>query len=452
MGNLRSVEKALERVGARAELTRATTTRIRAADGVVLPGRRARSRRRWSNVRELGARRAAARAASPPGVPDARHLPGHAAAVRVVQRARRGRGARAAARARSSSSTRRAEGAADRLERGRLAARARALTEGLPDPCAFYFVHSFAPRPSDAGDVLGTADYGGAFVCAVERAPVYGVQFHPEKSSTDGLRLLRNFVRSARVAHPSRAVILLPAIDIRDGKAVRLRQGDFDERDRLRRRPARGRAPLGRGRRALPARGRPRRRARGRAGRTSQHLRADHRELRGARSSTAAGCARSRRSGAALEAGRRPRRARHRRLHRPRAARRGARGAAPSACWSRSTCATARCRSPAGRTRPRRAPRTRSGCMQRTRRDAASSTRTSTATACSRAPTSTRSQRGRRGRPRALHLLGRHRLARRPPGAARPAAREPRGRDRRARRSTRAASRSPRRSEAAGGG
>jgi imidazole glycerol-phosphate synthase subunit HisH len=42
-------------------------------------------------------------------------------------------------------------------------------------------------------DVLGTAAYGERFACAVEREPLYGVQFHPEKSSTHGLQLLENF-------------------------------------------------------------------------------------------------------------------------------------------------------------------------------------------------------------------------------------------------------------------
>jgi imidazole glycerol-phosphate synthase subunit HisH len=69
------------------------------------------------------------------------------------------------------------------------------LIEGLPDPCAFYHANSFAPRPADAEDVLGTADYGKEFVSVVERPPVYGLQSHPEKSGPDGLRLLRNFVR-----------------------------------------------------------------------------------------------------------------------------------------------------------------------------------------------------------------------------------------------------------------
>ncbi len=69
------------------------------------------------------------------------------------------------------------------------------LVEGLPQRCAFYHVHSFAPTPTDEQDVLGTAVYGAPFVSAVQRGSFYGVQFHPEKSSQDGLRLLANFAR-----------------------------------------------------------------------------------------------------------------------------------------------------------------------------------------------------------------------------------------------------------------
>jgi glutamine amidotransferase len=68
------------------------------------------------------------------------------------------------------------------------------LTAGLDDETPFYFVHSFAPRPGEAGDVAGTAVWGERFACAVARPPVYGVQFHPEKSSLSGLSLLKNFV------------------------------------------------------------------------------------------------------------------------------------------------------------------------------------------------------------------------------------------------------------------
>ncbi len=67
------------------------------------------------------------------------------------------------------------------------------LTAGLPNPCAFYHVHSFAPRPMHREDVLGTASYGTEFASVVARPPVYGAQFHPEKSGPDGLALLANF-------------------------------------------------------------------------------------------------------------------------------------------------------------------------------------------------------------------------------------------------------------------
>jgi glutamine amidotransferase len=67
------------------------------------------------------------------------------------------------------------------------------LVEGLGEEAAFYHVHSFAPRPADEDDVLGRGDYGGPFVSIVARDTLYGCQFHPEKSSADGLRLLANF-------------------------------------------------------------------------------------------------------------------------------------------------------------------------------------------------------------------------------------------------------------------
>jgi glutamine amidotransferase len=67
------------------------------------------------------------------------------------------------------------------------------LTDGIEDGTPFYFVHSFAPRPREETDVLGMAEHGSPFVCAIARPPLFGVQFHPEKSSGAGLRLLANF-------------------------------------------------------------------------------------------------------------------------------------------------------------------------------------------------------------------------------------------------------------------
>ena len=68
-----------------------------------------------------------------------------------------------------------------------------ALSAGIPDGTPFYFVHSFAPRPVHEEDVIGVAEHGAPFACAVARHPAYGVQFHPEKSGAAGLRLLANF-------------------------------------------------------------------------------------------------------------------------------------------------------------------------------------------------------------------------------------------------------------------
>jgi glutamine amidotransferase len=68
------------------------------------------------------------------------------------------------------------------------------LNAGLDGPRAFYHVHSLAPE-TDA--VLGWGEYGERFATVVGRDNVFGVQFHPEKSSTDGLALLANFTRLA---------------------------------------------------------------------------------------------------------------------------------------------------------------------------------------------------------------------------------------------------------------
>jgi glutamine amidotransferase len=69
------------------------------------------------------------------------------------------------------------------------------LTGGLPERCAFYHVHSFAPVPSAPEDILATTLYGVPFASVVAHESFYGVQFHPEKSSAAGLRLLANFAR-----------------------------------------------------------------------------------------------------------------------------------------------------------------------------------------------------------------------------------------------------------------
>lgn len=68
------------------------------------------------------------------------------------------------------------------------------LWRHLDDAARFYFVHSFAPVPDDDADVVARTHHGVAFVSAVGRGNIMGVQFHPEKSHRHGMALLRAFV------------------------------------------------------------------------------------------------------------------------------------------------------------------------------------------------------------------------------------------------------------------
>jgi glutamine amidotransferase len=74
--------------------------------------------------------------------------------------------------------------------------RPSAMFAAVPDPVWVYFVHSYAAPLGP--DVVATCDYGGPVPAAVERGPLWATQFHPEKSGTTGLDLLRGFVAAAR--------------------------------------------------------------------------------------------------------------------------------------------------------------------------------------------------------------------------------------------------------------
>jgi imidazole glycerol-phosphate synthase subunit HisH len=191
MGNLRSVEKGLERVGAEAEIS-SDRERAESADGVILPGVGAFPRA-MERVREIGLDELVA-ARIEAGVP----VLGICLGMQLLfESSVENEGARGLALL---------DGGVGPLEANGYKVphigwspvrweHPSALTEGVSDESPFYFVHSFAPRPASEDDVLGTAAYGERFACAVERPPLYGVQFHPEKSSSAGLRLLSNFVR-----------------------------------------------------------------------------------------------------------------------------------------------------------------------------------------------------------------------------------------------------------------
>jgi imidazole glycerol-phosphate synthase subunit HisH len=196
MGNRRSVEKALEHVGATVART-ADRDEIAGADAIVLPGvgafpeamRRLRSLALEDVIRE----RADA------GVP----LLGICLGMQLLfERSDEHEGATGLGLL---------PGTVTRLDAPRLKiphigwnevtfSRPSALTDGLGERAAFYHVHTFACRPREERDVVGRGEYGERFVSIVERGNVMGAQFHPEKSSRDGLALLRNFAGVGVVA------------------------------------------------------------------------------------------------------------------------------------------------------------------------------------------------------------------------------------------------------------
>lgn len=188
MGNLRSVEKALEHVGASATISSEPET-IRSSDGLILPGVGAFPKA-MQRVRELGLDELT-RERLDAGVPvlgiclglqllfDSTTELGGAEGIGLLP------------------------GGVAELDAAGLKVphigwspvrweKSSRLVEGIESETPFYFVHSFAPSPAGE-DLLGSAAYGARFACAAERDNVFGVQFHPEKSSSAGLRLLSNF-------------------------------------------------------------------------------------------------------------------------------------------------------------------------------------------------------------------------------------------------------------------
>jgi imidazole glycerol-phosphate synthase subunit HisH len=191
MGNRRSVEKALEHVGANVALTSDHRT-LKACDGLVLPG--------------VGAFPKAMRNLDALGLPDlicelagqGKPLLGICLGMQLLLDTSEEMGGAAGLGLIGGEVTRLDAGGQRiphigwnevRFER------ASALTEGLPKTgCPFYHVHSFAARPRDHADAIGTTEYGERFATIIGRDNVLGVQFHPEKSSRNGLRMLERFV------------------------------------------------------------------------------------------------------------------------------------------------------------------------------------------------------------------------------------------------------------------
>jgi imidazole glycerol-phosphate synthase subunit HisH len=190
MGNRRSVQKALEHVGARVAVT-GDPDQLERCDGLVVPGVGAFPAAMRS-LHELGLAKLI-RAAVDRGTP----LLGICLGMQLLfdrsveLEPANGLGLIA--------------GEVSRLRTGGLRMphigwnevsfeRPSPLLQGLPPQgCPFYHVHSFAARPHHSDHVVGTTDYGERFATIVVRESVFGVQFHPEKSSAHGLAMLANF-------------------------------------------------------------------------------------------------------------------------------------------------------------------------------------------------------------------------------------------------------------------
>ncbi|MDQ6910713.1 MAG: imidazole glycerol phosphate synthase subunit HisH [Actinomycetota bacterium] len=187
IGNLRSAQKALQKVGAEAELTYDPEV-VADADGVVLPGVGAfgRCMEALRSARLEDPAKAAIDAGKPflgicvgmqmlydgseedPGVPGMGILDGDVA--------------------RLEGEVKLPQMQWNVLDRWRDSV----MLQGLEERPWVYFVHSYAPRRD--GYEVATCDYGGTVCAAVERDNLWATQFHPEKSGVAGLRLLANFV------------------------------------------------------------------------------------------------------------------------------------------------------------------------------------------------------------------------------------------------------------------
>ena len=199
MGNRRSVQKALEHVGARAAITSDHEALAR-CDGLVLPG--------------VGAFPAAMRNLAQRGLADfireqahdAKPLLGICLGMQVLFDGSQ-EGEPTAGLGLLGGQVRWLLSGARRLPHigwnDVRFERSCTLTAALPSAgCPFYHVHSLVADPADSADIVGTAEYGERFTTMVARDTIMGVQFHPEKSSAHGLLMLGSFLQCCRQGAP----------------------------------------------------------------------------------------------------------------------------------------------------------------------------------------------------------------------------------------------------------
>ena len=194
-GNLRSVERALEKVGADVVVTRDPET-VRRADKIVVPGQGAFGVfMRGLTERGLGESLREAIASGRPYLGiclglqvlfDESEEQGPCAGLGIL----RGRVVKLAP------SDPKLKVPHMGWNRVRLTHDREPLLAGVPDDAYVYFVHSYHAVPADRSLVALEADHGIAITAAIRKDNLFACQFHPEKSQTVGLRILRNFVEA----------------------------------------------------------------------------------------------------------------------------------------------------------------------------------------------------------------------------------------------------------------
>lgn len=186
IGNLRSAQKTLERVGAAPVLT-ADPAVVAEADGVVLPGV-GNFGRVMEAIRDAGVDKLALDAVAS-GRPFLGICVGMQALYESSEEAdAEGLGILPGAIRLLSSEVKRPQMQWNVLN----FAKPSPLFRGISDGSWVYFVHSYAPEASD--DVIATCEYGGTVTAAAQRDNVYATQFHPEKSGPVGIQIIKNFV------------------------------------------------------------------------------------------------------------------------------------------------------------------------------------------------------------------------------------------------------------------
>ena len=221
-GNLTSVRKALDRARRRVRDARVSGGAAHAIRRSSCPASATSPRPRRSTVRGATRSDAAVRARHAA----VRHLPRHAVAVRGQRRSAGRAGARRPARPRHAAPGQRrgaAEDSARRLECARFPRGPADSCRGSSRGAQVYFTHSYA-APVTA-DCVAATTHAETFAAVVERDNVFGVQFHPEKSSDAGLQIIRNFLEVAAPAVRARRRVLtkriIACMDVRDGQVVK---------------------------------------------------------------------------------------------------------------------------------------------------------------------------------------------------------------------------------------